>query len=68
MSNQLTLPRPPKQLVIHCQRLSEAQANELDEGALAWDDTLIRAALYLFISILAIDHVLLHQVCFLKGV
>lgn len=62
MSNQLTLPRPPKMLVVHCQRLNDAQAAELEEDETVWDDMLIRAALYLFMSILPHDHSLLHQV------
>lgn len=62
MSNQLTLLRPPKELIVLCQRLTETEASELEEEAISWDDTSIRAALYLFMSILPIDHALLHQV------
>lgn len=64
MSNQLTLLRPPKSLVVHCQRLTELQASELDEEECGWDETLIRAALNLFMSLLPVDHELLHQVGF----
>jgi hypothetical protein len=63
MSNQLALLRPPKSLIVHCQRLTELQASELDEGECSWDETLIRAALNLFMSLLPVDHALLKQVC-----
>lgn len=56
--------RPPKSLIIHSRRLTEFQASELNEEECSWDETLIRAALHLFMSILPIDHSLLHQVAF----
>jgi hypothetical protein len=62
MINQLTLPAPPKSLVLYCQ-----SSGDLDETIdCVWNEDLVRGILYLFMSLLSDDHALLHQVSFLK--
>lgn len=57
MSQQLTSPTAPRELVIQARQLSEEEARELPEQ-IPWDEQLIRAGLHLFISLLPVEHTL----------
>ncbi|KAI6213950.1 hypothetical protein M3Y94_00211900 [Aphelenchoides besseyi] len=63
MSEDLTLPTAPLQLVANTRHLTDEETNELHEQgeAVPWDEQLIRSGLYLFMAVLPVDHSLLKQ-------